>query len=80
VAVEVHDPHASNEEINHEYGFELIPEITGKFDAVIVAVNHSDYLSLEEEYFDNLLKENGVLVDVKGIYRNKHEQINYLSL
>jgi UDP-N-acetyl-D-galactosamine dehydrogenase len=80
VAVEVHDPYASNEEINHEYGFELIPEITGKFDAIIVAVNHSDYLSLEEEYFDNLLKENGVLVDVKGIYRNKHEQINYLSL
>ena len=47
VAVEVHDPHASNEEINHEYGFELIPEINGKYDAVIVAVNHSDYLTLK---------------------------------
>lgn len=80
VSVEVHDPHASNEEINHEYGFELIPEISGKYDAIIVAVNHSDYLSLNEDYFNNLLKENGVLVDVKGIYRDKKGNLNYLSL
>ena len=80
VAVEVHDPHASNEEINHEYGFELIPEINGKYDAVIVAVNHSDYLTLKEDYFNGLLTDNGVLVDVKGIYRNTIEKLNYLSL
>ncbi len=80
VAVEVHDPHASNEEINHEYGFDLIPTITGKYDAVIVAVNHSDYLTLGEEYFNNLLTEKGILVDVKGIYRNKVDGLNYLSL
>ena len=79
VSVEVHDPHASNDEINHEYGFQLIPEINGKYEAVIVAVNHSAYLSLGEEYFDELLSENGVLVDVKGIYRNSIKGLNYLS-
>lgn len=80
VAVEVHDPHASNDEISHEYGFELIPEINGQYDAVIVAVNHSDYLKLEESYFKNLLSDKGVLVDVKGIYRNSIKEVEYLSL
>lgn len=80
VKVEVHDPHASNDEINHEYGFELIPEIKGKYDAVIVAVNHSAYLELDEAYFTNLISENGILVDVKGIYRSKIKNIEYLSL
>jgi UDP-N-acetyl-D-galactosamine dehydrogenase len=79
VSVEVHDPHASNDEINHEYGFQLIPEINGKYEAVIVAVNHSAYLSLEEKYFNELLSDNGVLVDVKGIYRNSIKGLNYLS-
>ena len=75
----VHDPHASNDEINHEYGFELIPEINGQYEAVIVAVNHSDYLTLGEDYFNELLSDNGVLVDVKGIYRNSIKGLNYLS-
>ncbi|MBL56996.1 MAG: UDP-N-acetyl-D-galactosamine dehydrogenase [Flavobacteriales bacterium] len=79
VSVEVHDPHASNDEINHEYGFELIPEINGKYDAVIVAVNHSDYLTLSEDYFNDLLTDNGILVDVKGIYRSTITGLNYLS-
>lgn len=80
VNVEVHDPFASNEEIKHEYGFELIPEISGKYDGVIIAVNHKNYLSLDEAYFENLLTEKGVLVDVKGIFRNKITKIEYLSL
>lgn len=80
VNVEVHDPFASNEEIKHEYGFELIPEISGKYDGVIIAVNHKNYLALDEAYFENLLSEKGVLVDVKGIFRNKITKIEYLSL
>lgn len=80
VNVEVHDPFASSDEINHEYGFTLIPEITGKYDAVVVAVNHSEYLELKEDYFRDLLTERGLLVDVKGIYRNSIKEIEYLSL
>lgn len=80
VKVEVHDPFASSDEVNHEYGFDLIPEISGKYEAAIVAVNHSQYLSLTEDYFKELLSENGVLVDVKGIYRGKIQDLDYLSL
>ncbi|MFT4899172.1 MAG: UDP-N-acetyl-D-galactosamine dehydrogenase [Flavobacteriales bacterium] len=80
VTVEVHDPFASSDEINHEYGFTLIPEIKGKYDAVVVAVNHSEYLELKEDYFRNLLTDKGLLVDVKGIYRNSIKELEYLSL
>lgn len=80
VKVEVHDPFASSDEVNHEYGFELIPEIKGKYDAAIVAVNHSQYIDLDETYFENLLSENGILVDVKGIYKDTIKNIDYLSL
>jgi UDP-N-acetyl-D-glucosamine/UDP-N-acetyl-D-galactosamine dehydrogenase len=80
VNVEVHDPFASSDEINHEYGFTLIPEIKGKYDAVVVAVNHSEYLELKEDYFRNLLTDKGLLVDVKGIYRNSIKELEYLSL
>ena len=80
VNVQVHDPFASSDEINHEYGFTLIPEIKGKYDAVVVAVNHSEYLELKEDYFRNLLTDKGLLVDVKGIYRNSIKELEYLSL
>lgn len=80
VNVEVHDPFASSDEINHEYGFTLIPEIKGKYDAVVVAVNHSEYLELKENYFKSLLTDKGLLVDVKGIYRNSIKELDYLSL
>jgi UDP-N-acetyl-D-glucosamine/UDP-N-acetyl-D-galactosamine dehydrogenase len=42
--VELVDPHADKEEYLHEYGFELSDGPTGKYDAVIVAVNHKEYL------------------------------------
>jgi len=80
VNVEVHDPFASSDEINHEYGFTLIPEIKGKYDAVVVAVNHSEYLELKENHFKSLLTDKGLLVDVKGIYRNSIKELDYLSL
>lgn len=80
VKVEVVDPHAHSEELMHEYGFGLVEKPSNKYAAVIVAVNHKDYLELDESYFKSLLQPNGILVDVKGIYRNKVKNIPYWSL
>jgi UDP-N-acetyl-D-galactosamine dehydrogenase len=80
VNVEVVDPHASSEELNHEYGFGLAPKTGKGYDAVIVAVNHKEYLDLDEGYFSSILSEGGLLVDVKGIYRKKIKNIPYWSL
>lgn len=80
VNVEVVDPHADSEELKHEYGFGLAAKIGKGYDAVIVAVNHKEYLGLDENYFRSILSEGGVLVDVKGIYRKKIKSLTYWSL
>ncbi|MFQ5334802.1 MAG: nucleotide sugar dehydrogenase [Flavobacteriales bacterium] len=80
VNVEVVDPYASPEELQDEYGFTLIGEPQGPYEAVIVAVNHREYEDLAEDYFKSLLTEGGVLTDVKGIYNKKVKDITYWSL
>ncbi len=80
VQVEVTDPRADSEELKHEYGFELIKEPGRNYDAVIVAVNHTEYLKLDEDWFKNILAPDGMLVDIKGVYRQKIKNINYWSL
>ena len=79
--VEVVDPHASSEELMHEYAFGLVDEPTGKYDAIILAVNHADYVNLDEAYFKRFLHEGkGVFVDVKGIMKDEIKDIEYWSL
>jgi UDP-N-acetyl-D-galactosamine dehydrogenase len=80
VAVEVIDPHASSDDLNHEYGFGLVPAPTGVYDAIILAVNHSDYVGLTEDYFKSLSTPSGIVADLKGIYRGKFKQLKYWSL
>lgn len=80
VRVEVVDPHASSEHLKHEYGFELVAKVGKSYDAVIVAVNHKEYLGQPESFFQEILKPRGVVVDVKGVYRGKITQLQYWSL
>lgn len=80
VNVEVVDPYAQAEQVMHEYGLELKDKIGGDYDAVIVAVSHNEYIHLTEEYFKSISADCGVLIDVKGIYRNKIKDLVYWSL
>jgi UDP-N-acetyl-D-galactosamine dehydrogenase len=80
VHVEVMDPYADSDELFDNYGFSLVKEATGKYDAVVVAVNHDAYAELEEKDFEKWLKPGGLVVDVKGSYRNKISTFKYLSL
>jgi UDP-N-acetyl-D-galactosamine dehydrogenase len=80
VTVDVVDPHASSEELHHEYGFGLVEKSGVGYDAVIVAVNHKEYVNLDEAYYKSILTKDGILVDVKGILRNKIKDLTYWSL
>lgn len=80
VEVDVTDPFASSQELMHEYGFELIDTPGNDYDAIIVAVNHNEYLNFDESYFKSILADKGVLVDIKGIFRNKLNGLSYWSL
>jgi UDP-N-acetyl-D-galactosamine dehydrogenase len=78
--VDVVDPYADSGELQHEYGFGLLPEPGRNYDAIIVAVNHRPYLSLDESYFRSIAAPKAVLVDIKGIYRGKIGEMVYWSL
>ncbi len=81
VHVDVMDPHASSEEMKHEYGVGLIETAGNDYDAVIVAVNHKDYMAMNENDFKKFLKDGkGVFVDVKGIFKGKINELDYWSL
>jgi len=80
-AVDVIDPHADTEELFEEYGFNLVEKPSNDYDAVIVAVNHREYCNLSEADFSNYLKgDQGIIVDLKGIYKDKIKNIDYWSL
>ena len=78
--VEIVDPHADSADYQEEYGYTITKEITGVYDAVIVAVNHEEYCDLDEAYFKSIMTDVGVFVDIKGIYKNKFKDIDYWSL
>ncbi|MCK4662726.1 MAG: nucleotide sugar dehydrogenase [Bacteroidales bacterium] len=80
VNVDIIDPHASNDELIEEYGFGLVKKTGSDYDAIIVAVSHKEYNNLEEQYFESISSEKGILIDIKGIYRNKIIKLTYWSL
>ncbi|MDA3821080.1 MAG: nucleotide sugar dehydrogenase [Bacteroidales bacterium] len=78
--VEVIDPYADSEQVFEEYGYKLQDGPNGKYHAIVVAVSHDEYSSLEENDFKEMLIENGVLADLKGMYRDKITNLDYWSL
>jgi UDP-N-acetyl-D-galactosamine dehydrogenase len=78
---EIIDPWAEPEEVHEEYGLTLSPAPQGKYDAVLVAVAHKQYLELTEADFQTLLQPGGLLADIKGLYRKRIPQnLSYWSL
>ena len=62
--VDVHDPHADKHEVEEEYGIKLIDTISSKYEAIVLAVSHKEFLSLD---FKNLRADgDSVLFDVKS--------------
>ncbi len=62
--VTIFDPRASADEVQREYGFGITNELPRKkFDAVILAVAHSQFLETD---ISGLRKENSVVYDIKG--------------
>jgi UDP-N-acetyl-D-glucosamine/UDP-N-acetyl-D-galactosamine dehydrogenase len=61
--VEVFDPHADSEEVKHEYDLDLVKELNKKYAAIVLAVSHNEFASLDW----SALKGKGTIVyDVKG--------------
>lgn len=80
VTVDVTDPYASSVELKKEYDFGLTEDINDDYDAVVVAVNHTQYINIDEEYFKSILADKGILIDIKGLYKGKINELKYWSL
>ncbi len=82
IRVDVTDPKAEAVEVERMYRLELKdkPE-EHAYDAVVAAVPHREYENWKEADFAHLLKDpKGLVVDVKGIYRNLITSLPYWSL
>jgi UDP-N-acetyl-D-galactosamine dehydrogenase len=64
----VHDPMASASEAMHEYGVKLVPiEEMVALDALVLAVCHKWYLELGQRTLLSMIRDGGVMVDVKAV-------------
>ena len=80
VNVDVVDHYADPEEVQQEYQIELAGQPSGKYDAIIVAVAHREYRGMVEADFLGFANAKCLLVDVKGLYSNQINQLEYWSL
>lgn len=61
--VEVYDPHASTDEVKHEYGLSLIDRLDKKYSGIVLAVSHREFQNLD---WGMVRGDNTVVYDVKG--------------
>lgn len=64
--VEVYDPQADAEEVRHEYGLSLISKPDKKYHAIVLAVSHEEFKSLD---WNSIKEPNSVVYDVKGFLK-----------
>lgn len=66
--VYVHDPLANKKEVKDHFNIDLTElKNLPLMDAVVIAVAHQQYKEFTLDNFERLLKQNSVIVDVKGI-------------
>ncbi len=80
VKVEIMDPYASSQEVEDEYGMKLVEKPSSTYDAIIGAVNHREYLLLDNDFFQSISNGKTLFYDVKGAFRNHIKSLDYKSL
>lgn len=74
--VDVHDSWASKEEVKHEYNIDLIDKLeVGAYDAVILAVDHSETKQMGIDAIRALCKPEHVVYDVKHVLHHTEADI-----
>lgn len=84
VEVQAYDPVVHADEAEHELGVQITPfKNLKKAHALIVAVKHKEFASIEKHSFKELTVENAALIDVKSLFSAKDIQalgMRYWSL
>lgn len=82
VHVHLTDPHASPNELAHEYKMTLVDKISDDYDAVIVAVAHDEYKEMDFKQFEDIMTSSPILFDLKALYGYpaKESELTYWRL
>lgn len=67
--VDIYDPQAEADEVKHEYNVTLVPTLTKKYHAIVLAVSHQEFSKLD---LPAISHPNAVLYDVKGFLDKKN--------
>jgi UDP-N-acetyl-D-galactosamine dehydrogenase len=62
-SVDVYDPQADAAEVEHEYGLKLVAQLDKKYNAIVLAVGHTDFNSID---WSKIRDAKTVVYDVKG--------------
>lgn len=67
--VDIYDSWANPDEVKHEYNVSLISKLErGKYDGIVLAVDHDEFKDMGSVQIRTLGKENHVLYDVKHVF------------
>ncbi len=78
--VDVHDPYARPDDVQREYGFDILTDIPGhQYDIVALLVGHSTYKEMTPEALRKIVKPGGVIYDMKGIWRDRFLELERFS-
>ncbi len=80
INVDAVDPYADPDEFKHKYGISLSDEPGSNYNAIVLAVNHTPYLTHDIKYFKSLMSNDGLLYDIKGTLKQNAKDMKYLSL
>jgi UDP-N-acetyl-D-glucosamine/UDP-N-acetyl-D-galactosamine dehydrogenase len=61
--VDIYDPQADGDEVQHEYNLSLIKSLNKRYHAIVLTVSHEEFSSLD---LKPLSEENAIVYDVKG--------------
>jgi UDP-N-acetyl-D-galactosamine dehydrogenase len=71
INVHVHDPHASPNEMAHEYKLTLTEKISDGYDAIVIAVGHQQYKDMGPQDLLDITSGEPVIMDLKGLFNRK---------
>lgn len=66
VLVDVYDPHADICEVKEEYGISLIKNIADKYEAIVLAVAHKEFLDLDIKLICS--SKSSIIFDIKSFF------------
>ena len=68
--IDCYDPRVDQAELEREYNLKM-NKPKGKYDCVIVAVAHKEFIKMNEKNILRLVNDNSYIIDIKGIWNKK---------